>query len=313
MVENRQNDRRRSGTRTVCDLDLRSVNTVATPWADSLEPGDLVLFRGTDNWLSRLITSLDGYWSHSGIYIGGPRMSIAHAATGGVSEVPFDEIQAMYGAGVGIARPARSREQRAKAAAWAIELCEQGRDGHSTAYSGDDLGLAFGILLRARMRGGREKLPPAGDDDVDLDGATNEGMVPAFSSTCSGFVYQCYSEGAGEALTVEPAPGLLIEDGKLCFPEGPSLFDELFNNETDPGDPDLEALPRPDWGAWRDRARLVADAAASSTSVLLLQNDVELEKGVSPADLWCSPDIGDRWFLLEQHQTMALEATKDCG
>ena len=299
-----------SGVRTVQDLGFDEVDVLAEDGepADLLEPGDILLCRGTNNWLSDLISSLDGFWTHSAVY-GGDGL-VVHAYTAGVGTIGIADFLARYPGGVGVARPAFSAAERAEAAEFARTLAALDGTDDEARYSGWDLGVAYALLRRARERGAPvlrggdgleflDWLPWCGDD------------VEYFAATCSGMVYRCYSDGADYPLSITPAPGLAVEDQMLIFPNNKDLYsaaaeaaviDEKLAS-------DLERIGRPDLGHWRDRFLLVGGALAGWA--FFASDDkrsVPLVKGVTPSDLWCSPDIAQRWFVTREHAEIARRA-----
>lgn len=308
------------GIRSVCDLGLRIVPSVDEDMSfEAMEPGDIVFFRTSSNWLSRLITSLDGYWSHTALYVGDGL--VAHVAIGGASVLPLEQMVGMYSDGVAFARPERSRQERFRAAEWASNFSPENPNRPLSKYSGSDLGLAFGLLCRAKANGGRERLPPVEDGDTEFlsdeflidDGLESVSGKKIFESTCSGFVYQCYDQDSATPLEIEPAPGLRVEDGRLFFPEGPALMDELLAEEP-PGATDeaLEGLFDINWREMKDRAHFVAEVATSTIKFAIASGGVAIHDGVSPADLWCSPEVAGHHFLRQDHLDKALVAASHC-
>ncbi len=302
--------------RTACDLALDTVDAFpdSTALEEALEPGDIVVCRNADHWMSQIITNLDGYWSHSALYVG--QGEILHAASGGVAYDRLDTFAARYPAGVGVARPDRPVEDRRGAAEWARALVATSPDGSDepvTRYSGRDLGIAFALLLRARASGAR-RLEPLDAVEEGLESMLRPG---GFSSTCSGFVYQAYAEGLQDPLEIVPAPGLRVEDGEFYFPDGDDLYRSLIEDSPheggELGEPELEGLGLPTIWAWRNKAALFGGLAVGwATTMVPTNRRVPIEKGVSPADLWCSPEIANRWYLSPDHATLAYEAVADC-
>ncbi len=304
-----------TGTRTVCDLGLQETQVLPgdTPTAQTLEPGDILLCRSDGHWLSDLISGLDGYWTHSALYCG--ESTVVHAYTAGVGEVDLEAFIGNYPAGVAVARPRRTPAEREAAARFARDLAAA--DPKTVQYSGWDLGVAFAALRRARARGAWRSLPPV-DEGLEsvLRLPWSADDVTEFCSTCSGLVYRCYSDGADAALEITPAPGLAVEDGRLVFPDEEDDLYRAVIEETAPGEegaPELEGVGRPDLRAWRDRVELIGGALAG-WAFFAADDDrsVPLERGVSPADLWCSDDIDQRWFVSATHAQEAAKATAGC-
>ena len=304
-----------SGTRSVCDLGLQQTAALPSnePLADLLEVGDLLLCRSTGNWLSDLIAGLDGYWTHSALYCG--NSTIVHAYTAGVGQVGLDKFVGTYPDGLAVARPSRSLAEREAAAKCALDLAEA--DPGDVAYSGWDLGVAFAVLRRAQARGAWRSLP--GDDGLESmeHMLWNRDGITEFSSTCSGLVYRCYSEGAKAPLKITPAPGLDVEDEQLVFPTDDEALYKAAVAETAAGEewaPELEGFGRPDLSRWKDKFLLIGGALAGWAFYAAADDrSVPLKQGVSPSDLWCSDDISQRWFVSDEHAKKATEATSGCG
>jgi len=273
-----------------------------------LELGDIVVGRGAGSWISRLITALDGYWSHASIHVGDGL--VAEANSHGICTTSIDRFIARYPEGVARARTRFPTTVRSAAAGWARDLAG-GRGGQSAGkYSGRDLGMAFALLLRARARGGLEQLPVL-TAESDLEGIFSS---DGFKSTCSGLVYRAYRDGGGVELNIVPAPGILVhDDGRLSFPDEDDLFERL--TAEDQGLQTLESLlpGRSDMEAWRDKARLLAGAAAGWVSLVPKDRTVAVESGVTPGDLWCSPDVTQRRFFSADHAATALSAIAHCN
>lgn len=297
---------RGAGIRSVCDLNLTSAEHLNAESAieDQLEPGDLILFRNTDNALSRLIASLDGYWCHSGIYVGDG--VIVHAALAGVGEVGVGGLIEAFPEGMALARPAQSPELRARAAAWARDLADPGNNVKPARYSGRDLGLAWTLLSRAEKRGGLAVLPE--NDDEDDDAAAAGESSNNYESTCSGLAYRAYAEAA-EALEIVTAPGIVNEDGRLrLLTEDEALAGALSSDVEEA----VAAGPMGDTiTTWKRKANLLLQAGRARAS-LVEDGSIPIHQGVSPADLWCSPSIAYRAFLKPEHAALAKEACADC-
>lgn len=307
------------GLRSVCAMRLRHLDAgVAPDGGYELQPGDVIVGRTTGNWLSAMIAELDGYFTHATIYVGDG--TVAHAYSSGVSTMAVDELGSHYPDGMAVASPDRSVEQRAMAVAWAMDLATPAPDRPSPQYSGKDLGMAWALLQQVKAIAAR-RLPTAVPDGPGFAPAgSGDELEPVerFESTCSGFVFRAYSEGANAPLEIVPAPGVLLEDGLLRpADEDDPLWDELAN-EPVPADADAVAQPsalrRPDWKLWRNRARMMKEALAGWLEAQdEFDKGIPLAQGVTPGDLWCSPDIKERVFHTTHARDVANKVTEHCG
>lgn len=304
----------RVGVRTVCDLNLRDIDLRDH---DQLEPGDIVVFRNQDNWMSKVITALDGHWSHASIYVGGDR--IAHAHAGGIDTAPLADV-AEGKEGYAAARPDLPKEVRDRAAQRAVELA----DLPGTQYSGHDLGLAFAVLCRLKLEEVKQVLADFDPDDIGDEGLEGLGGFEGFRDlwtraevehTCSGFVYECYARGT-QPLSIVPARGIQVENGMLVFGitndesymEALAAIDDIEDDED--ADDGLE-LALTDWAKWKPQLKFLAKVGVGMVG-LIDNGGVPLGKAVTPADLWCSPTIGDRWFLDQNGRAIALDLSQHC-
>lgn len=303
--------------RNICDLGLGDLD-VLDP--DELQPGDILVFRANNNRLSKLITSLDGYWSHSAIYVGGG--DVAHSYTAGIGLMSFETITSHYDEGYAVARPNRTEEQRNAAADYARRIAAT----PDTEYSGRDLGLAFALLARVRIREFLDSLrlpPEATINDEGLGAFFQRAEV---EKTCSGFVYSCYAGANGGKpgpLAVVPAPGIALRDGLLSVRSNLEAMTSPAE-ATDPadmsilaaamslGDDDLESLARVDWAALKPKLDMFGGAGIAILQNIFSGDEIPIEAGVTPADLWCSPEIADRWFLTHEGQKIAKIRSEDC-
>ncbi len=298
-----------SGVRTMHDLGFNDTTVLAdgVEPIEVLEPGDILLCRSTNHWLADLISGLDGYWTHSAIYGGDGR--VVHAFTAGVGTVDLGEFVDRYPGGIGVARPSFGAVDRAEAADFARILAALDGTDDEAKYSGWDLGVAYALLRRARDRGA----PPIPIEELEiLDWLPWRGDdIEQFAATCSGMVYRCYSDGAEYPLRIEPAPGLEVEDGMLVFPDDVDLYSAAAADGTadEAWAPDLEGIGRPNFEYWRKRILLVGGALAGWAFFAAEEDrSVPLVKGVTPSDLWCSPDVDARWFLTGEHAALAQRA-----
>lgn len=295
--------------RTICDLDLRSADVRDKA---ELEPGDIVVFRANNNWISKLISSLDGYWSHSSIYVGDG--NVAHAYSSGIGVMPLETVAGYYDEGYATARPNRTAAQRAAAAREARKLAAT----RGAEYSGRDLGLAFAMLCRVKMRSLLDAhfgFPP--DDGLEtIDGLEALLTRADVEMTCSGFVYACYAAANDPApLAIEPAPGLELRGGSLFVRkdlESAGSIDEMTIYEAMQIDDGLEGFELPNWKALKSKLGLLAEAGFGIAKNMVDGESVSIEAGVTPGDLWCSPEIAERWFLDEAGRTIASVRSEHC-
>ncbi|MCB0973106.1 MAG: trypsin-like peptidase domain-containing protein [Actinobacteria bacterium] len=301
-----------AGVRSICSLGLRSVPALAA--TEQLEPGDIFFFRNETARISKAVTSLDGYWSHSGIYVGGQRL--VHAYTEGLGVTDLNEMSGIYPMGIGILRPDQPRSVRQGAATWAFEAAQNPAINGVSAYSGVDLGLVWALLRRARANRALEVFDgfesDCDDDDwtradrVQLgnaDGAESMFRRPALSATCSGFIYLAYRDGGGAELAIRPAPGVLLQDGRLSVPPQGSGAD-LLNGD--------DGLENARLRKWRFLLPAMLETMAGFARYQTTSESLPLEVGVTPGDLWCLSGAQRRWFLTESHRAHALELTEHC-
>lgn len=311
-TEGEGNDAR--GLRTICSLGLRDVEACdgSGNGPVQLEPGDMIFGRATGNWLSRVITDLDGYWSHSAIYVGGGE--VAHAYSAGVHTMALTELAGYYPDGMGMARPGVPEAQRRAAADWAREIATSAGPFHAS-YSGRDLGMAWALLRRVRASAA-DALPDP-DDAVDRGlgadvSALDDGLerIEIFESTCSGFVFRAYDQVGDSVLSIVPAPGIELVDGLLRPRDEPDLWTVL----TEPAERSVLAPASATMRNWAVKAEMMADALKGwLDSQDQLDEGIPLAQGVTPADLWCSPTVSHRLFFTEHHRQVALAASADCG
>lgn len=282
------------GTRTICDMQLLPA---ATNHKLEVEPGDIIVCKTRKNPLSRLIGKLDGWWCHTAIATSST--NVVHASSAGITCASIADLRDSYEAGLGIARPKRTQEQRAAAAEWALDLADK-----KIAYGANDLGTAFSLLWRASLQPSSSELydQVAGKRVLAADEAD---WRKKYETTCSGFAYRAYAEGATSLLKICPAPGIRLEDGKLIVPDREALLKEAERA--------LEAESDSDKKVLSDEVRLARIGIAGSVQAakaLFLNEPVPLEVGVTPADIWTSPDHDHRWLITGNND--AAEAAKDC-
>lgn len=245
-------------------------------WEDVLELGDLVLTLGSKP-LSRFIQRMDGFFSHTTLYIGDGH--VAEAARKGVQAVPIEELRGS--ASMAMARPSLPKHVRDAAAAWADAQTARSRGGDAIDYGSADLGQAFAILLRAHFFPGRDDAPHITEQDMETILEAEERAIverdgAEETSTCSGFAWRAYAECEG-AMPIVPAllEGVLVgDDGRV--------------RSTVSRVPEPRARMNPLWfKAFPAAAKLLADT----------DKGVLLSDAIGPGDLWCSPTVGRRRFL----------------
>lgn len=299
-----------------------------------LEPGDLLLCRGSAR-VSKIITSLDGWWSHTAMYVGtapGTDRSgrehpdvphVVHSYPLGVIHHPLWQLVDHYAAGgVARVRPDFDLECRTNAAEIAIaraaplrEIDGRGRAPGATKFGSVDLWTAAFVLARAGMRRSRRRIvrlvrdldePTIAEADIDelmevaqerrlryepdqIDGREHPRGHPA---TCAAFAWRCYRE-AGEEIRPCLLRGVKVKNGRL-YQEDETVIEALLGHApltmlSTPVDP----LDEPQWRTW-SRFGLAAVTAAP-----FLLSGTTLDDGISPSDLWCSPNMmsDSRMFL----------------
>lgn len=289
----------RPGIRTVCSLPLRDV-----PVDGVVRAGDLVFCRSEDRAVSRLIAAMDGYWTHVALATGGDR--VAHASALGVGRSTIGELRHHYGDGMAVASLDVDDDARGRAVDWALD--KAGDELRPPAdYAWDNLGTTFALLLRARERGAVERLPGLDAETVrEIEGLDGLESFREAHGTCSGFVYAAYAEGGASAPVIVPAPGLTVADGELRFPEGPSAGEVLAAVDG------LEGTVGDTLASWGRLVGIAVSVARGWTAVRLGDPSVPIEDGVTPGDLWCSPDVVRRGHLTDEDQAAALEDVDDC-
>lgn len=296
------------GVRDICDLDFASSRALDGNVAASevLRPGDIVFCKTSKRWISRKIAKLDGYWSHSALYVGviGGVPSVAHAQAPGIVIEPLDEVSGRYRDGVAFGRPFAADPALGQAAAkWAIEL--EGDAESQTMYSGMDLGEAYMILRRAD-RAVVERLMAAEEQLESFGRKRNDEPFKSFESTCSGFVYRCYSEGARTHPPIVTSPGIELRDGCLYV-----LGDSRLLDDADQASDAQEGIGKSVLGYLR-MARKLAQAGRGMLASLS-DNSIAVERGVTPNDLWMGTDKSSRIFLNRSYWLAAIEESDGCS
>lgn len=278
-----------TGIRHFCDLRLAESAT-STPL--SLEPGDIIFAKTMSNPLSRLIGRLDGWWCHTAIALGGDL--VVHSSSTGISSLSIHELVDRYEAGVAVARPNLDAEARQLSANWAEQSL-----GAEAGYGASDLGIAFSLLWRAFRQPAAVELY----DEIYRDEALNPvgDWRARVTSTCSGFAYRAYAEGAASPLEIDPAPGVRLVEGMLYAPDREELVNEAIEQTEH-----QESL-----GDEFRLGRIGLRSSAQAVRELLVDEPVPLRIGVTPADVWMSPTHESRWFITGQKA--AIEAIQACS
>lgn len=324
--------------RSVCDFGLDRLPSVSPErrWADVLEPGDVLFFRTEHSLVSRVICLVDGYWSHTAIYLGDDR--IAHTTMVGLRTDSLRDFATGYNDGIAFARPPRTKGQREAAAAWAED--KAGKEAAATGFAGDHLGVSLGLLLLPRIRAVLREVPGLDLKNIrrfDWSVARRVAAIAGlggdpdrFDGTCSGFVYRAYSEGAGAPLEISTVPGLDRRGEQIYLSEpnadnarwmeglGGSEPPARFEDEPDPViDPaiawavnpnvkgtDLKQVTNP--GLLQMVLTFVPAAVFGFAKVYVTDLGVEVADAVTPGDLWLSPEPPTTsGFLTEHHRREA--------
>jgi hypothetical protein len=297
------------GVRDKCSLEIGDVPDAAdqADLRSKLRAGDIVLFKTSDNWLSRVITTLDGYWTHAGIIVDteaddGPH--VVHAVVPRPIQQPLSVVAQAKNDGFAVGRPTAcvdNPDLGIEAAEWALRFADPANE--NTVYGGSELGEACALLLRGNIAAVRLEA------DGYKEAATDEWDVvddyPEFEGTCSGLVYQCY-ERAGHKLAFEPAPGLWRDE------ESDTIRTRDRSDFVVPGDRELvraESLQR--FSTMAFYARLLGKAAPAFLSGIT-RTELAVASGISPADLWTTTDPATRLFGSAEYGRMARDFVSDC-
>lgn len=259
-----------------------------TPVLDgALEPGDIILCKTASNPLSTMIAKLDGWWTHTAIFVGDGR--IAHSNSNGVTTDILTHLAQNYEAGMGIVRPGLSESERAKAVVWAQKMSEM----EGTEYGSADLGVIYNLLRRARAQPGLEELRKLADDAQQESFDSTRDHHFHYESTCSGFAYQAYLRGAGVRLPVVPSPGIhLTDDHRVVAPDTAALIDELLADDQE----GLVGRLGDSMRRWITLAEIAIKGLISAELASYTTEPVPIEIAVTPGDLWMQKKAGGRWF-----------------
>ncbi|MFV0526457.1 MAG: hypothetical protein ACK5RL_18380 [Acidimicrobiales bacterium] len=276
-----------SGLRTVHDLDLDRVEAArndeeAMSW---LRSGDILVARRESSWTSRVIGALDGYWSHSALYVGDGEL--VEAGINGATITPITIFRSRFPDGVAAIRVARRSEDGAGAAAWARKLANGPDRGR---FSGFDLGLALLMLRRARGRQALAALASVNDAGLDTS-------LPPFTSTCSSLVYHSFRPGSGVELAVRVPPDLELVNGELRFGPEDEIADLVAPIEgTGHGPAGPTTAGDGHLGHWSRLLAGLRRAAAGAVAADTL-NSIDVADGVTPGDLWMIDKPDRRWLF----------------
>lgn len=281
-------------------------------WTDEyLLPGDVVFCRNETALTTRLIERLDGFFSHVGIYVGGGRM--VHSFTGGVVEweLTSDSFEQYNCLAVG--RPkAPSIAARKRVASWA----ERQVNDETVPFGAFDLGQTCALLARARFMFWRRFLPKPSTAAIDetieratelLESAAQEGKV--VMSTCAGFAWRSWAQ-SDHPVTPQLVKGTLISDGLLRKPDDDISVLEWLADGAPPAMESAAGLPLmsdEELEKYKRLARLAGNAFPGLRRMANPTNDVPLHEAVAPGDLWCSPDMEQRFFLADRFKQQAAQ------
>ncbi len=286
------------GLRTVWDMELRDVPAAESD-ADAisrLEPGDIILCRSESSWVSRTVAAFDGYWSHATLYTGDGR--VAEASISGVGATSVDQLRQRYPVGLAVVRPEADTDTRARAARWAHDLLAGPGEKR---YSGFDLGLVYVMLRRASGEDAVAAIPPP--TGWELEGIAGRSM---YESTCSGLVFRSYLHGGALELPIRVAPGLHVADGKIMLGPEPSAVELLATDQL--VEQDFSQVGRR-LSALRERVRILTDAVGGIAKGWA-EGEVDVERAVSPGDLWLLTEHEQRFFFSPADAQHARELTE---
>lgn len=293
--------------------DLGSLESVDQWNDDHLRPGDLIFCRQEKALTTLLIEQLDGFFTHVGVYVGNGRM--VHSFAEGVVEWELTPEFVGHYSCLAIARPnVRSEVTRAKVATWARDQVHSGPA--KIPFGAVDLGQACALLARGRMLLWRRLLPKP--TAADIDGAIEKAQElielsevnnEEVRSTCAGFSWRSW-ESAEAPITPRLARGLLISQGLLRTwdNEDPSVLEWLLDGaETESSSSGLPLLDKKELERYKAFAQLAVKALPGLGRMLNPGKAVPLHEAVAPGDLWCSPSMGERFFLTAAHRDRALD------
>lgn len=273
---------------------------------DALLPGDVIFAKGRAP-ISRVVSFLNGYWSHSALFCGGADRSVVHASLPGVISEPIDSFIGHYPRGqVAFARPTCEAPRRHDAVEWALARAE--RESESDAadpYSGRDLGLAAALLLRATV-GDLLGWVERGDDEIReiTDELTSVQLIERDRTwTCAGLVWDAYMTGADRPIRPSFLEIMRVDEERLVVrgkPHDDELHERALSLLSVRG-VDATSLIGDDARAklrsWGQLVDIVSAAVPELRHATDPRVGMQVVTAVGPNDLWHSPDLSERTFL----------------
>lgn len=300
------------GVRDKCDLGLALVPAAdnETDLASRIAVGDIAFFKTSDQWLSRTITGLDGYWTHSGIIVEtdsdqGPM--IVHSVLQGTCKEPLSVVAASKSDGFAVGRPKEAIADPTlgrRAAQVAEDLASS---DVKSKYGGGELGEACAVLIRGNLAAVKQALRQRLGQIVRESTAEPElwDRNETFEATCSGLVYHCYS-AAGVKLDFTPSPGLRRDD------EHGTIRTADSSDFVVPGHPDLvTAESMRSSNEMKIYSRLMAQALPGFFDGMTTEQ-LPIAKTISPGDLWTTTDPTTRCYGSADAKAKATAFVADC-
>ena len=264
-------------------------------WTTLLKPGDLVLARSEGNAIAELIQRTDGFFTHTTVYIGeidGVGW-VAHAHTTGVQCWDLDQLNSFYPAGLAWARPGYGETVNAAAAQWAKKWAKPADADNLLPYGYENLGVCFAVMVRAMWRRANKDTEEITDADIAemFDRADEEfkgrDEDEFESSSCSSYAWRSYHRGTGRLLMPELIDGVRNDDGVLKLDGPPEV--ELVARENQ-----LKKQISKKWTTFTKMLHALPGAA----TLLMPNKGGLLDEIVTPGDLWCSPSMTERGWLV---------------
>lgn len=312
-------------------------------WSTLLQCGDVIFCRST-GVLGNIIERADGFWTHCAIVIDPAEGLVAHAQGAGLNQMTFDDLKQEYPGGLAAARPAYGERSGADAATWAEQNSAKPKPAAGQVaspviaspviegveirdYGMRELALAFVVLTRSAMTWRRQKEPISPDQMTELLDAADavvaerrEGDIDDDLSTCSGFVWRSYLEGAGKRILPSIKEGVIVKNGELRaavdFADDAAELAALatwadgLDASTDGDVPQARQLyarstkdddssgATPSWSSQvMGLLKLVPRLFPGLALLAQPWKGVALNDGITPGDLWCSPSLRGRIFL----------------
>jgi len=276
------------GPRTPSDYGFGSPidSSVFNRYDIALQPGDLIFARSEANPLARLISRLDGWFSHVGLVVGGPdgELMIVHVQEGGVVQ---EQLRSLVDSDrytcVVAARPTGLKDAPhvgLNVADHAVRL-----SGSRTRYDTESAGLVASLLARAGKEA-RELGKYHESSDAENEARRLPDGTIAYS--CSSFVWSAFKDAQVDLPLQFPPVVDLTPAGLLIHSEESFLASALGwdGNESVVQSATLPPL-----------LRMVLAAVPAIIRGHRDQRALPVEHAVTPGDIYLATSPDQRWAL----------------